>query len=148
MAYPTAMRDLVYELRAQGLTTRDIASTLSTRFPDQPIPDHTAIWRWLTDPEANALVKQAETRIRAIVTQQTADVIADTYGGYRAALGDGDYRAVDAYSRAIVNLTRGFVQERVEVTTSAPDDDNEFLALMKRHGMSLRTESDAPRKSL
>lgn len=137
MAWPTGMREVIYELRAQGMTLREIDAALPARFPGSPTPDYRTIHHWLTDPTANALVRQAETRIRAIATQRTVDVIGNTYDGLAEAIAQRDAKSVDAWSRAVVNLTRGFVQDRLEVAAPPGDAVDELAGLLKRHGVSL-----------
>lgn len=144
MSFPTGCREVVYQLRAQGMTFRDIAQALPERFPNASTPDFRTIHGWLTDPEASALVRQAETRIRATVAHAAADLVPETFAGIKTALADGDYRAVDAYSRAVVNMTRGFIQERLEVTAGAADAPDELATLLTRHGVQLEQRVTPP----
>ena len=91
-------------------------------------------------------MRQAESRIRATAAQEAAELVPLTYAGMRTALAEGDYKAVDAYSRAVVNMTRGFIQERIEVQTAGPDAPDELTQLLKRHGvvMSSASSSETP----
>lgn len=147
MAWATGLKETVYQLRAQGMTTREIEAELPHRFPDAPTPSDTMIWRWLSDPEALPLVKQAEARIRATAAGQAADLVPMAFAGVRAALAQGDLKSADAGSRVIVNLTRGFIQDRIEVTAPVVDAPDELAGLLARHGVALEQRVNAPRLS-
>lgn len=147
MAWATGLRDTVYQLRAQGLSTHEIEAQLPSHFPNTPTPNQATIWRWLADPEASAVVSQAASRIRAIVSQRTHDVIDKAYERLAGAMEKDDFRAADAYSRAVVNLTRGFVQDRIEVSAPVVDAPDELANLLARHGVALEQRVNAPRSS-
>lgn len=137
MSWPTGLKDVVYQLRAQGMTTRDIEAELKTRFPAQRTPDDSTIWRWLTDPEAAAAVQQDTARIRAIAAAQSRELVPLAYAGVRDALAAGDLKSADAGSRVIVNLTRGFIRDQIEVSEPTKDATDELVALLKRHAVRL-----------
>ena len=136
--WPPAVRQACYELRAQGLTVTEIPVELAKRFGADVTPSMQTVWRWLVSPEAQALVREAESRIRAIATNETLDLVPSAYDGLRQALAAGDAKAADASSRVIVNLTRGFLAERVELTPpKTVDGDAELANLLARHGVSV-----------
>ena len=136
---------MVYQLRAQGLTTREIETTLKPTFQGQETPSDTQIWRWLTDPEADALVKREESKIRAVITQRVGEILPDAYSALAEAVSTRNAKDADAYSRAVVNMTRGFVREQLDVSTGERKVDavDELTAIALRHGIRLEPGQQA-----
>lgn len=144
MAFPTGCKDVVFQLRAQGMTYRAIAAELPTRFPGQHTPDHVVCYRWTCDPDAAALVQQATTRLRASYVNGAADVVPSMLEKIATAVDAGETGAARDLSQALAAVTRGIIADKVE--TSAPqvlDALDELGSLLARHGVKLTPAGNA-----
>ena len=129
------LKPQAFVLRAQGLSFRRIARVLKNR--GTPVPART-LNHWAVSAEGAPLIEQLSAQLRAGMHEQAAEVVPALFRKIRAAARDGDAKAADAWSRAIANITRGIVADKVEVTPpSGPTDDRELAALLARHGVML-----------
>lgn len=136
-----ALKQEAYELRVQGLTPQDIADTLAQRHGLEIAPSRVTIWRWLTSEEAKPLLQLVEHRVRAKVAHAADALLGDTYDAIGNAIAAGDLKSADAGSRVVVNLTRGIITERVEMTAPKTSGDSDELArLLATHGVTLTPE--------
>ena len=85
-----------------------------------------------------------KSRIRASAAAESLELVPLAYDGVRAALASGDLKSADAGSRVIVNLTRGFLSERIELAPpKTVETADELAAILARNGVLLTSEHKA-----
>lgn len=134
--YTDDLKRRAYEHRAQGLSWNEVRlKVLEETEVDVPVK---TLQTWGSRPEGKALIAELREQLRAIVDDRSHAIVPKLYDGLEQATAAGDAKSADAWSRAIVNVTRGVVGDRHEIvaakTTSDPD---ELAQLLARHGVTL-----------
>jgi len=132
--HPTELRHEAFLLRAQGYSFRRIARVLAER--GTPVPART-LQHWAVSREGAPLIEQLTAQLRAGMQEAASAVVPTLFRKIRAAAKAGDARSADQWSRAIVNVTKGIIADKVEVTPGQPDGPDELAALLMRHGVQL-----------
>lgn len=136
--FPTGMRDVVIQLRAQGFTLRDITAQLPDHFPGARIPTFSTLWEWVSDPESAPLVEQERSKIRAGYVAGAREVMPRMFERIAEALDSNETQKVRDLSQAMAAVTRGIVADRVEVSPDRKLDALEELSqIALRHGLSV-----------
>lgn len=133
--YSPEMKRRAFELRGQGVSFRAIANRLGEETGVAP-PART-IANWCYSVAGRALIEHAKAQLAATLADRSNHALPRVYDALDDALERGDAKAVDALSRSVVNLTRGLIADKVEVTPGHQDTDDELLALLARHGVTL-----------
>lgn len=143
--YPVELKHEAFLLRAQGYSFRRIARILAAR--GTPVPART-LGHWAVSREGAPLIEQLTAQLRAGMQEAASAVVPTLFRKIRAAAKAGDAKSADAWSRAIVNVTKGIVPDRLEVTPGTPDAPDELAHLLARHGMQLEQRGpEAPGSS-
>ena len=138
----------MYQLRAQGFSSYEIREQLPQHFPQltDDLPDPRTIQRWISDPQAAALVSQDAARLRASYVTGAADVVPQMLERIGTAVLAGKTGEARDLSQALAAVTRGIVADKLEAAVSSPDAPDELTQLLKRHGvvMSAASSSETP----
>ena len=132
--YTEDLRRAVFALRAQGLSFLEVCAQIKQDFNGLVLPPRTA-QNWCLS--AKDLIAQLRDRVIAQATERAQAVTPALFDRIEDAARDNDAKAADAWSRAITNLTRHLVGERIEVSNQAPESPDELAALLMRHGVTL-----------
>ena len=143
--WPVALKHEAYALSVQGHTTRQIAAILLEKHGRAEAPSSATVQRWLSEPEAQPVIDSIRKRVAANVAIRADEMLDSVFDTIAQKLVEGDLRQVDAGSRAIVNLTRGIVADRVELEPpKAVGGDQELRALLAAHGVNLASSDNPP----
>ena len=137
--YSEDLKRAVYALRAQGLSFAEIAVQVKQDFHGLVLPPRTA-QNWCL--ARKDLIAQLREHVIAQATERAQAVTPALFDRIEDAARENDAKAADAWSRAIANLTRHLVGERIEVSNQAPESPDELAELMRRHGVSLEQRSE------
>ena len=133
--YTHEVKRRVFELRSQGMAFQDIATTLGEEF-GVAAPART-VANWCYSPDGRSLIEHAKAQLAAVLADRSNVALPRVYDAIDDAIERGDAKAVDALSRSVVNLTRGLIAEKVELTPAHQDTVDELAALLARHGVRL-----------
>lgn len=96
------------------------------------------VQHWSYRPEARELITPLREQLWAMVDERSHAVVPKVYDKLEAPLDANDAKAADALSRTLVNLTRGVVADRHEITpTPAVMDRDELAEILARHSVTL-----------
>ena len=133
--YTHTLKMRAFAARSEGLSFREISEVLKNELGLTVPP--TTIHGWCQGHETQQLIRDLRDRVIAQATERAHAVTPALFDRIEDAARDNDAKAADAWSRAITNLTRHLVGERVELMTSVPDSSDELSALLDRHGVLL-----------
>jgi hypothetical protein len=140
--YDLSLKHRALELRASGLSWPEVREKLHAEV-GVAVPART-LAHWGASAEGRAMIAELREQLVATIADRAHSAVPAVYDRLDVAIASGEARDVDMLARALTNLTRGLVADRIEMAPpKGPESIDELASLLARHGVRLG-DADTP----